>query len=164
MDSLPTSWSYAPSPPTAPSCTGPDAKPFSTHLLPRDYGCILTREFRPVPIPPSSLAYLLGVFQLSQGWGRNQSSALPDRRKPISGSSDGPLEALPTPIPSRLRWQRRLLPSTPYQWADSKQLSSPHSLFAISFSLLSPSFFFFFFFKWVMGFRRYRTSSPKFLL
>lgn len=44
-----------------------NAKPFSAHLLPRDYGYILTKEFRPIPVPPSSLACLLGLFQLSQG-------------------------------------------------------------------------------------------------
>ena len=84
--------------------------------------------------PPS---YLLGLFQLPQGWGRNQPSVSPDGGKPISRSFDGPLEA------PCLGWEDRgssLFPSTPFRWADSRQPPSPLSLNYFSLSPLCPSF------------------------
>lgn len=83
--------------------------------------------------PPS---YLLGLFQLSQEWCRNQSSVSPDGGKPISRSLDGPLEA--PPPPPHLGWEDRgssLFPSTPFRWADSRQPPSPLSLLTVSLSL-----------------------------
>lgn len=90
--------------------------------------------------PPS---YLLGVFQLSQEWCRNQSSVSPDGGKPISRSFDGPLEA-PSP-PSRLRGQRKLcLPLHPFQVGRLKATTFPtESLNCFSLSPLCPSFLYF---------------------